>query len=197
VEESDGNLLYGKNPRTWQFEEIGVVYELSMLDRCTIAREHLADVDPTGQISELHLQTLRRWLSNRYARAAFPDTFNERFRHAGGAVTRLLKRNGTNLSGIYLLIDGRELPDGESYDVVLVATMLEDEFNDGSLRSTCAEVLGRVAAAVDECPGISVIEFMLKSERDVSLSDLRELRRWDYDSLSLRDDDSQLPPEDT
>lgn len=191
----DGNLTFAKNPRSWQYVESGTVYEMNIRDRCAIPRDQLANADPVGVMADAELQTLRRWLSNRYARSAFPDAFNERFRSASRSVTKILKQDGERISGIYLLVDGRELADPDLYEVVLIATMLDSDFDDAAMRRACAEVLGLLEVALDGCDGISVIDCSLRSERELSLSDLRELRRWDYDSLSIRDEDSLLPPE--
>ena len=44
-----------------------------------------------------------------------------------------------------------------------------------------------MAARLDDCDGIEVLESSLKSEVDVTLDDLRVLKRWDsVDDLSLR-----------
>jgi hypothetical protein len=191
----DGNLSYGKNPRCWQMETDGILYEAEIRNRFLIPRQRLATADPAGNVTESDLRTLRRWLSNRYARAAFPDAFNDRFRPASAAVAKVLKRLGTKISGIYLLVDARELPEDEDYAVVLVATMLEDDFGDAEARRICSEAVTLVGASLDGCRGISLLESDMRSESQMSLSDLRELKRWDYDSLSLRDEGSPLAPD--
>ena len=59
----------------------------------------------------------------------------------------------------------------------------EESFN---LAGGLCDELG---AHLAECDGIEVLDSTLRSEEDISLKDLRELVRWDFDFLSAAEDD--------
>ena len=63
---------------------------------------------------------------------------------------------------------------------------------DVETRRTRAHVtLGRIAGALSACEGIHVVDEELLSERDVSLDDIRVMKRWSpFDTLSLTEDDN-------
>ena len=51
-----------------------------------------------------------------------------------------------------------------------------------------------IEAELDNCDGIDVVQSELRSESQVSLAELRLLKRWDFDDLTLRDDDPDAIP---
>lgn len=190
----DGNFTFAKSPRVWHVSDgSGGGYELRISSRCRIARQQLAELDPSGLIPDDQVRILRRWMANRYARATFADEFNRRCRPSQSNISKRLRRDGQHLSGIYLLVEEAELPAEKNYEVVIIGTMIEDDYATAEHRSTCQEAINFVAEQVDGCAGIMVTDSELRSEAVVSLADLRQLSRWDYDSLSLRDESADLP----
>lgn len=62
-----------------------------------------------------------------------------------------------------------------------------ETFKNPVLRQEAQSVIDLLESEL-ECPGIEVKETLLVSEADVSIDDLRFLKRWDYDHLSFRGD---------
>jgi len=61
-------------------------------------------------------------------------------------------------------------------------------------RTSAQTLLDRVEAIFGTCSGVDVIT-ELRSEAELSLHDMRTLKRWDFDDLSLRRGQVQdLPP---
>jgi hypothetical protein len=193
IDSADGNYAFAKSPRLWHMSAGADMYELRMSSRREIPRQHLAEHDPIGSITEADLRILKRWMANRYARAGFADEFNRRCRPALARVAGRLKRDGHMMSAIYVLVDDSELPEEKDYEIVVIATMLEEDYDVAEHRSTCQESLNQIVLHLDGCDGILVTDAELRSEAAVSLADLRELSRWDFDSLSLRDEAAELP----
>lgn len=196
IDSVDGNYAFAKSPRVWHMSAGGSAVELRMNLRREIGRQHLAAQHPVGSISDAELRILKRWMANRYARAGFADEFNRRCHPALGRITSRFKRDGHLMSAIYLLVDDSELPEEKDYEIVVIATMLEEDFDVAERRTRCQQLLNQVVQHLDGCGGISVTDAELRSEADVSLADLRELSRWDFDTLSLREETAELPVHD-
>lgn len=199
IDTTDGNLTHAKSPRAWHLRHGDNAYELLFADRVALPRHVLAAINPSGSLPDDETRVLKRWLASRYGRAEFADAFNRRLSGAARRIAKILKRRGESLSGLYLVVSSEELPTEVDYEIEIIATMGDDNFGDASIRMECQEALSGIASAVDECAGICVIEFELKSETGVSLADLRVLSRWDYDHLTIRTDPSAMSPgeEDT
>jgi hypothetical protein len=181
-----GDLMYGKNPRRLIVEHAGEHLELDVHQRHRVPREELQFCTPVAELTGRNRQLLRRWLANRYARAAFPDAFNDRIASALPKIHKALKASGHNLSGIYLGLQEKELSANEDYIVFVHAGMPTELYDELSLREACQEVVGLVAAELAGCKGIDVANDSLRPESQFTLDDLRVIKRWDYDSLSFR-----------
>jgi hypothetical protein len=81
-----------------------------------------------------------------------------------------------------------ELPDGEgTYRFIVVMAMHDDLYHDPSLNEEAVGIAGALQEAFAKCEGVEVLEVRVASEADLSLQDIRELIRWDYqDHLSER-----------
>lgn len=193
VDEADGNKVRGKNPRvihlrvpTGDTEKVveGLAHHREFIDRRLLALD-----DPASVLDNRARTELTRWLAARYIRAAFPDEFNERVRPAIKKVGKLVgKPVGEYLSGIYMLVPDEELDVDSSYDVIVRGTMLVDHFDDPRTREEVTKLLDKVVAAIDGCDGITVYDHEVVSEGKFSLDDLRLMKRWDWDHISLKPD---------
>lgn len=84
-----------------------------------------------------------QWLTKRYNRAAFPDTFNERIRKVQKPIATALAAHGHDVHEIFIAMSSwKELPAEQPYAVALVATMSVEDFEDATKRQ-------RAQAAVD------------------------------------------------
>lgn len=191
VSTRDGNLDWGKNPRRYQFTDSTkspvVVLEASVHDRAFVPRDRLIGYKPNAAktLDNETRSRLCRWIAARYVRAAFPDSFNRRTEPVLDQLRALFKSKGQCLSGLYLLLIDDELPDEEDYGAILVATMIEEHYSDPGKKQSAEELLIRVEAIFGECSGLDLTT-ELRSEAELSVHDLRKLKRWDFDDLSLR-----------
>ena len=130
------------------------------------------------------------WLTNRYIRRAFPDAFNERLRTHRKDIERPLKSGGDHLNAIYLVIEDEELPAGVPYQLVVRGTMLDDDYGVVERRTRAQVAFDGLVAALNACDGVEVLDDALVSEAEISLHEIRLMKRWSvYDSLSLRVED--------
>lgn len=107
VEEADGNKLYAKNPRLLnlvaEFQGAPTTIELCAAQKIMINKEDLSSHSPDGRflLDQRSLLILRDWLSARYRRQAFPDSFNGRL----SPISRILELHGKkNAHGVLGLI---------------------------------------------------------------------------------------------
>lgn len=189
ADDINGNLTYGKNPRKYQFAtNSGLHYEVSINSRLILKREILLlnRPDKNRFLDFYTLVTLRRWLINRYLRAAFPDSFNSRLKPQQSKIRALLKRSGHDLSGIYLICDDDEKSEDSDYIIFITGTVPPHLFQIADSRAKLQGVIGDLASLIDSCTGLTVHDFELVSESDFSLSDIDLSKRLDYDDLSER-----------
>lgn len=188
----DGNFFHGKNPRRIQFElnNAGML-ECSIHDRFRFPREELIACGPADNViaTDRVLDLLRQWIVKRYVRAAFPGTFNNRYAGIRKHIeTALGDEGGMYLVEIFLLINTfDELPADETYNIVLIGSMMDEDFDDSGKSAKAKEALAAVAQLFEECEGIKALNYTVRARRNLSLSELDLLRRWDYlDPISTR-----------
>lgn len=190
--DTDGSYLWGKNPRVYQFqvEEEGAhrLFEVAVKDALRIDRAILAEAEPDGKraLSSRIVREISVWMSKRYHRAAFPDAFDSRTTRALTQINKLVKRDGGDLLGFYLVLSGDELPPDVPYEIELVAVADDSVFSDPVHRAHVQSVVDSTAALLDACTGVDVLDVRLCGEDDITLADLRVMRRWDFDDLSFR-----------
>lgn len=200
IAEKSSTLIWGDNPRILQFEdESGRAWEVNIADRVRVDRRYLCcgSPDPDRGLSRENTSHLKRWLSRRYVRAAFPDTFNERIREAIKKIRKkaAFTKNAGVVTGIYFLCDDDEKPDDVPYNLVAWATMKDAQYDDPSLRKAGEEVVTILEAELSKMPGIEIGGFELVKQSRITLENLFLFKRWDFDSLSLKAGDDE-PPSD-
>ena len=203
-EQHDGGLLHGKNPRRLQFtatfEGRNQLYMVNIIEKIRLDRQILLQGLPDSrvQIDVATIDLLARWAAKRYTRPAFLDEFNERCRPAAKRVSTRLKAKGHLITGLFLQLDSyEELPPEQDYRVILRATALPETCDDPEQERVMLSLLADIEKALNDCAGIVVTEIALDSERDLSLYELRFVKRWDYDFLSYREDTPEhLTPEE-
>ena len=196
----NGNYEWCKNPRVFHIRQAGpTAYSASIHDRHWVPRDRFIDHSPDlGRTLERDvIERIALWLARRYTRAAFADAFNDRCQPAVAALRKEFKSKGGLLTGVYLVVEQRELPPEEDYRIVVIASMRRADYQDSQNRADAQALLGRIEAELDDCEGVSVGTAELRSEGNISLDDLRLLRRWDFDDMSLRSESpsSSLPPQ--
>jgi len=184
----DGNFTYGKNPRHLHYESSLGIYSADAAKRRSISREYLANLDPISQMEEGMRTLFASWLASRFSRPAFADAFNDRTREASKAISALVKRNGSKISGVYVGVSNKELPDTDPYDTLLLICMRDADFKNATSWGVVNDLAEQVERVMQRTEGINLIDCDVKSEADTSLEELRYLRRWDYDYLSFKED---------
>lgn len=188
----DGSLTHGKNPRRFQWidDTNQLAYEVRAHDVIQTDRRHLVGFEPDDArtINPRVGDELSMWLAKRRWRVAFPDEFNRRLIAVVERIHKLLKQRGDRLSGVYVVGADDELEGDAEYRLVLVATLPVGDFEDGHVRAASQAVVDGVAAQIASCEGIDVVEATLASEAEITLDDLRLMKRFDFDYLSWRED---------
>jgi len=200
--DKNGNYLWGKNPRTYQLEagspDNREIWQFSIHDRVRIPRRFLLGHGPdaTRSLDQENVRRLALWLARRYYRAALPDAFVERTRVAVDRLRDQFKKKGDVLTAIYILVVDEELHDETPYEIVIWASMRAEDYENPNAQAEAQSLLDKVEAVLQELDGVDVKESELKSEAQISLDDLRGLKRWDFDDLTIRGQPtSKLPPE--
>ena len=198
IRQSDGNYHYGKSARTLHLDaaidDCNEILAISIHDHARVKRLDLSQ--PSAQLDRGSSRLIARWMSRRYTRPAFPDTFNRRVSFQRDQIRKLLKGDGHHISGIYInLSTEEELDDTEAYVIALRATMEVDDHDIEELRIQCQGVTDKLAELFNTVDGVEVDDHELCDESSMSLDDLRFYLHWDVDDLSLRDEDAALAPE--
>lgn len=190
VAKADGRYTFGKSPRILHLNIGGNPHEIKLANRCEIPRDHLAEDPPdTLTLREQEISLIADWLSKRYVREAFPNSFEMRIdKPSWKKILNTLRLGGEVISGIYLLIVGDELPEGEPYEIAIKATLNKKDFADKDIREGAQLTIDGLAGILRECKGISVSEADVVSESQISLDNLHYLKRWDFDDLSVQAD---------
>jgi hypothetical protein len=185
----DAQLVHGRNPRRLVLPLSGGAgfIEVDIRRRMWISKGGLAQHDPDAvrTLDPRDVRLLARWVSRRYVRAAFPDAFIERLRPAQKKLDSLCKSEGSrHVTAILVMLNepAAELATSEAYRVVLwfAARSATLEVAATELQRFCEEF----RAALAGCSGIIVDDAEVRSHDDITLDDLEQMKRFDYDYRS-------------
>lgn len=183
----DGNLAWGRNPRRLQFEIEGTLWEADCNHRCRFSRRLLADTPPKGVLPVPIRNLITAWIAKRYTRPAFPDTLNNRLRARQDAIRRLFQRHGSHIQQVLLAYQpSGEADDTVNYSIILTLVMTAEDHANHTLRTDAEAAVAALMAALQNCPGIDLLDCYLRSEVEVTLDDLRFTQSWDFDHLTHR-----------
>jgi len=188
-----GDQTRMKNPRALDFngrlDGAPVTCRALAADRILLPKAVFAGHTPAGFLDTDPPGLLASWIARRYIREAFPNEFEKRWRPARKAIRDHLQETGTHLDAIFLSLDGRELGPDETYVVIARGSMLSEDHADPAKRTLAQQALDGAMARLTQCDGIDVEEAILLSEADLSLDDIRLLKRWDsLDDISFSED---------
>lgn len=197
---ADGNLTWGKNPRTLQIDTApGSPVTFSVHDRARVPKHELQAHGPDRdrRLDTRERRCLAQWLGKRYVRAAFPDAFNDRVRPVTSRLRRHLKKaGGAVIGGLYVLLNSDdELPDEVPYEMVLRGVMAVEDHESPKRRAEALATMQAVAAELGRLPDVELSDWELVSAAEMSLDDLGYFQRWDYDDLSDRTEGSARTPD--
>lgn len=189
---SDKSCKNGKNPRKLHLENNEKTFEFIVHNRFFVKKEKLSDYKFTdsnelGILTAENKKILKKWLGNRYIRAAFPDEFNKRLSKTNINKKLLDKTISSKVSHIFFEVEDRELSEKETYTLnVMVVVDASD-----------SEKI-QIEEAYDHCfADIKGIESFVRvvTEDEVTLKDLRNYKRWDKDSISFSKTNQSSPVE--
>ncbi|MGB8931720.1 MAG: hypothetical protein WCC48_10785 [Anaeromyxobacteraceae bacterium] len=187
------DLLNGRNPRLLDLVvqdgggEGAAAFRVH--ERVFLDKRKLATLAPSKvSLSRESLHCLIGWIAKRYTRAAFPDAFNERLEQVEGRLARLVKSEASRVvTGIYLLLiqADEELLAQEDYRVVVWVAVADATLGDAASFEQAQAFEIRLKSILEACHGIKLEGLELKGESDISIADLRLLKRLDVDYRSL------------
>lgn len=189
---NDKSCKNGKNPRKLHLENNEKTFEFIVHNRFFVKKEKLSDYKFTdsnglGILTAENKKILKKWLGNRYIRAAFPDKFNERLSKANITKKLLDKAISSKVSHIFFEVEDRELSKEETYTLNVMVVVdasdpekihIEDAYND----------------YFKDIEGIESYVSVV-TEDEVTLKDLRNYKRWDKDSISFSKTNQSSPVE--
>lgn len=193
VAQLNGTFTRGKNPRRLHLEIVTPdgtrPFEVRSSDRFRTSRRRLLDRTPwEGRtVRPQDRRLFAQWLAKRYDRAAFPAAFDARWKSARKEIRQLLDRTGHFLDGVFLTVEDRELPEEETYSIVVRGVISLDNADDPARRAQAQECVDGLAALLAERAGIEVLDSALVREDEFTLHDVARAKYWDWDWLSAED----------
>ena len=196
---------FGRDPRRLQFEAIRdeappLILNASAGDRAFVERTTLAGLapEPTITASSATVRLIAAWLSNRYIRPAFPDSFNNCLKPAERKIAAVLKRHTRFIQRIFLRVaPDDELPDDQPYSIDLWLVMTHDDWLDGDKKAGAANALTRLESLFGALPGIELAGSELRPESEITLDDVREMKAWSFDYITHRDEAASAENDDS
>lgn len=198
VQNIDGAFTKAKNPRKlhvkmYDYEGTSYILEFMPCNRMFIDRNELTKKIP----DELHyllredIKMIALWMTQRYHRAAFPDSFNQRLRQTIRKRSRIHKKISPQVSGLYVdLLPNRELRPGETYSMNLLVLLPESEADKiESIREDIADLVGLLKESDID------VDCYVRTEDEVPYGRVCQMQRFPLEHLSLREKKDPLPPE--
>ncbi len=183
-------FMHGRSPRLFHFESLeGTWLEAWAWNQVVLPRATLADraAKASARLAPGTIRQVLDWLAKRYTRIAFPDGFNAALQPKAKAIGKWLKRHHALYSDLLLRVAPfDELEVGQQYKLACYLLMKASVYDDRN------QLAAAIAAAADlehiftEC-GLVVKECSPVSETVLTVAELNQLVRWDYDYLSHRD----------
>ena len=191
----DGSFAHLKSPRKIVFiadlNGETLPCEARANRRWWIPRRDLLADRPLGQLLPEPPDLVARWLGRRYDRSALPDAFNERIAGVDAAIESAVSEHGHLITGLYVtLSDEAELTTAQPYEVILTAA-IRPEVAGTDTRRHVQRVVDELGGHLSNCAGIDLRDSIVLTEEEITLHDLRVLRRLDMEALSY----ASTPPE--
>ncbi len=192
----EGTKTMGKNPRNLQFHVVvngeDKLYEISVHEKYRDQRSILEHGSPEAscRLSQRDVRIMGRWAGKRYSRPALPTAFNNRISCSIKKFKKALEQYGAEVSGIFIFFESeRELADNEPYRIIVRVVAPQTILEDDREEQTLLTLVTKLREAFANCPGIELDELKLDSEAEFSLEDLKSSKVWDYEYLSISEED--------
>ncbi len=203
IEKENGQFINARNIRRLhliiQDNGIDTWYEVSMRMRGFVSRKTIENcsTDRRFLLPVESINSLKRWLANRYISQTFPDKFNQLTNPlVKNSKAPLIKAFNTetgkacNSIFISLTPDDKDIQKHEFYTVEVVLLFRDKKAE--SLGRGVIEDFGKdVSNILNQVDGLSSEVFSL-AESDVNYSDIIKMSRWQLDYISLNDSNSEI-----
>lgn len=190
----------GRNPRTLRLSHVPVQgrdipLDLVVHDRWAIPRALLVEERPADSLPDAERRLVAEWLAKRYIRAAFPTSFDYRWRGKSKAWRKLLKRYSPLIQGVYLRLHTlRELPNDKPYRCHLLLAVPENAVRPGEWLDTREALEGAFTQFWHRCrPAIHCQGVEALTTDHITLADIERYQRFDADWVSFEDETAVTP----
>lgn len=194
--ELDGTKTNGKNPRFLQLHFVVSggenLYEINVHEKYRDQRSILerGTPDSSCRISRGDIQIMGRWAGKRYHRPAFPTAFDKRAALSKKKFKRAFEQYGARVTGTFIFFESDlELADSEPYRIIVRVVAPRAVLEDESEERTLSKLVEKLWEAFGGCSGIEVKELKLDSEAEFSLEDWKTGKFWDWEYLSISEED--------
>ena len=192
VDKPNKGYTWSKNARELHLHDELLERSLAFQTRYrrTISRYQLCEFTTVDRLAVANIALLTRWVSRKYFRAAFPDAFNKRVRSQEKKIRKLLERSPGEFQEIHINVSTEELPDDQTYNVIVLCIAAEDTAEDDQdymATETLGDEFGKLLSL---CPGINVVACEVRYRSEVTLDELDPMQRWDFDSITIRKSDT-------
>ncbi|MCW9038390.1 hypothetical protein, partial [Altibacter sp.] len=188
----------GKNSREIHFQTVlggetstfrGLPYERFFIDR-QVLNSH----SPVDYLTDATREMISAWLIKRFSRAAFPDSYDQRWKSRLKQIERTIKRLKF-IEDIYIKITPfEEVSDEIEYQVEIYLLMDADDYDNPTIYEEYCTHKQSLEDQFNQCDGIDIQTIDLVSNADITLREIQELKRWDYSYLSYREPDEHVKP---
>ncbi len=207
--EPNGNFSHAKNVRRLQVSfdcEAQVIGDFEAIRKTSINKTYLIGLTPRSDLtlSPENATVFQLWLASRYRRSAFPDEFEDKLKNTKLAekITKVVKPHGEDISGVFFDVDdGKEVarPKPEDTYQLDIVILYPAEPTPEKSQKAAEEVVQKIKAT---CKSILYEPFgkwqhiELRycdafSEDVLTYKQLKHLKRWRLDHLSLVADPQQ------
>lgn len=183
---------HGKNSRRFELSltinGASDNYFLLAHERFLIKHELLSGLKPFDVIEDsLIKDELIGWITARYSRTAFPDSFVDRLRPQISKIEKSIRKLKL-IEGIYVQISSfEELKEDESYNISIILLMEADDFDDEQKYEQYEILRKEFEEKIGKCEGLELESVDLVSNAGITVKELQEFAFWDYSYLSYRD----------
>jgi len=196
--EPANEAIGGKNSRVLQFqidiEGVPRSFQALPFERFFVDRQLLLEFSAVAHVDDESRGMINAWLTKRFVRAAFPDSFDKRWKQRRKQIEKIIKRL-KRVCDIYIKIEPfSEVDDDIDYDLELYLLMNAEDFDDPDIHREYTAHKKDLEDQFNQCPNLDLQEIELVSDAEITLREIQQLRRWDYSYLSYRDPGDHVSP---
>lgn len=177
------------------------VIELVQNARVTISKQVLAsfEPDPTCSLDVKGKHLLQRWLSARYYRASFSESFGARFNAVKDQFSQLVDHSPLQVVDVFFDVDGGEnleLEEGTAHQltIALVVQSGQDADLTEQLELEFKERIFHLFDNAMHPDAVNLVDCQLFTEQEMTLQAARKMKRWYLEHLSHASEiDQELP----